>query len=466
MKAGNTDQTMQFFEVFDQLMSDIKSLGVKDKPLLEEIREKINYLAFYDDAGYQNLRSLYSYVYQMRKQGRFKELAFIRYNLRHFSLVNREIGMDNAAVVLRRHYKKIKDILGDEGRVSCLGGDVFMAVCQKNLLEKVLGVLTETVVSYDEAQEKNVAISANAGVFALPDDYIFTSREAIRSCVISAYMAAMNGGQGHIVFYNDELARKREKVTRIQQGFMKALRTKEFFAVYQPKVNIWTGKICGAEALCRWSHNGELVFPNDFIPALEETSDVCLLDFYMLGQVCKSIRRWMDKGLRVVRISVNLSRKHLLRRNLLKELVSIIDANHVPHEYIEFEFTETATEAESNVLSRIVKGLQNEGFCASVDDYGMGYSSLNLIKTIPWNVMKIDRSILPTREDYYDKQGIILKHVVAMIKELGLECVVEGVETEEQLKLLKETRCDLVQGYYFWHPMPLEEFEKLLEKDQ
>lgn len=136
MKAGNTDQTMQFFEVFDQLMSDIKSLGVKDKPLLEKIREKIKYLAFYDDAGYQNLRSLYSYVYQMRKQGRFKELAFIRYNLRHFSLVNREIGMDNAAVVLRRHYKKIKDILGDEGRVSCLGGDVFMAVCQKIFWKK------------------------------------------------------------------------------------------------------------------------------------------------------------------------------------------------------------------------------------------------------------------------------------------------------------------------------------------
>ncbi len=183
----------------------------------------------------------------------------------------------------------------------------------------------------------------------------------------------------------------------------------------------------------------------------------------MLEHVCRQIRQWLDKGLAVVRISVNLSRKHMLNRNLLSDLVRIVDDCRVPHRYIEFEFTETTTDVEFSDLRRIVSGMQEEGFCAAVDDYGMGYSSLNLVKNIPWNVLKIDRSVLPANEeDYHGKHGILLKHVVAMFKELGLECVAEGVETENQLKLLKETSCDLVQGYLFYRPMSAEEFEKKL----
>jgi EAL domain-containing protein (putative c-di-GMP-specific phosphodiesterase class I) len=197
---------------------------------------------------------------------------------------------------------------------------------------------------------------------------------------------------------------------------------------------------------------------------LEESSDICRLDFFILECVCRDIRRWLDKGIEVVRVSVNLSRRHMLNRNLLSDIVRCVDAHGVPHRCLEFELTETTTDVEFNDLRRVVKGLQEFGFSTAVDDYGVGYSSLNLIKTIPWDVVKLDRSILPfTEEHYRGTPGNLLKHIVAIMKEMGLHCVAEGVETEEQLAVLKETECDMIQGFLFYRPMPAETFaERLL----
>ena len=424
------------------------------------MQRSIEDLAFFDYDGYRNTRSLQNHFMQVERTGRFVGLAVVRYNLRHFTVVNQELGREKANAVLRSHYKTVEERVGAEGIVCRLSGDDFVAVCRKELLEKAC--LLETRISYDEQSDDVVTISANAGVFVVPDGFVLHSPDDIRGPLLSAYMAAMSGKQDHIVFYDDKLARQREKITHVQQDFIHALREEEYYPVYQPKVNIRTGKICGAEALCRWCHDGRTVSPGDFIPALEETSDICRLDFYMLDHVCRDIRRWLDAGLPVVRISVNLSRKHMVNRNLLADLVAIIDRNRVPHQFIEFEFTETTTDVEFSDLRRIVSGLQQEGFCTAVDDYGMGYSSLNLIKTIPWDVVKIDRSVLPEGKGDYGKHGSLFKHVVAMGKELGLECLAEGVETESQLQLLKEAGCDIVQGFLFFRPLPVEEFEKKL----
>ena len=403
------------------------------------MQRSIEDLAFFDYDGYRNTRSLQNHFMQTERTGRFVGLAVVRYNLRHFTVVNQELGREKANAVLCSHYKTVEELVGTEGIVCRLSGDDFVAVCRKERLEKLLDCLLETRISYGEQSDDVVTVSANAGVFVVPDGFVLHSPDDIRGPLLAAYMAAMSGKQDHIVFYDDKLAR-----------------------VYQPKVNIRTGKICGAEALCRWCHDGRTVSPGDFIPALEETSDICRLDFYMLDHVCRDIRRWLDAGLPVVRISVNLSRKHMVNRNLLADLVAIIDRNRVPHQFIEFEFTETTTDVEFSDLRRIVSGLQREGFCTAVDDYGMGYSSLNLIKTIPWDVVKIDRSVLPEGKGDYSKHGSLFKHVVAMGKELGLECLAEGVETESQLQLLKEAGCDIVQGFLFFRPLPVEEFEKKL----
>ena len=151
--------------------------------------------------------------------------------------------------------------------------------------------------------------------------------------------------------------------------------------------------------------------------------------------------------------------------DLLKHIVEIVDRNNVPHQYIEIELTETTTDVEFKDLKRTIGGLQKTGISTSVDDFGVGYSSLNLIKEIPWDVLKLDKSLLPTDEDENKVQkAVMFKYIVAMAQEMGLECISEGVETKEQVQLLAENNCNLAQGFYSDRPLPVAEFEKRLEK--
>jgi EAL domain-containing protein (putative c-di-GMP-specific phosphodiesterase class I) len=200
----------------------------------------------------------------------------------------------------------------------------------------------------------------------------------------------------------------------------------------------------------------------DFIPVLERSRDICRLDFYMLDHVCRDVRRWLDEGKHVKRISVNLSRRHMKDPDLFTHIVEIIDRNNVPRGLIEVELTETTTDVEFKDLKRVVSELQEAGIAASVDDFGVGYSSLNLIKQIPWDVLKLDKSILPTGGEDIERGTRMFAHVIAMAHEMGLICVAEGVETEEQLSLMKEYGCRIAQGFLFERPIPAEDFEKWL----
>ena len=180
----------------------------------------------------------------------------------------------------------------------------------------------------------------------------------------------------------------------------------------------------------------------------------------MLDRVCADIARWMNEGKKAVRISVNLSRKHMVNANLLQSILKIIDRHNVPHSCIEIELTETTTDVEFSDLKRVVNGLQRVGIYTSVDDFGIGYSSLNLIREVPWNVIKVDRSFLPIDDDNDDKtRTIMFKYIVAMARDLGIECIVEGVETEKQLEVLKDNKCDFAQGFFFDKPLPVRDFE-------
>ena len=210
-------------------------------------------------------------------------------------------------------------------------------------------------------------------------------------------------------------------------------------------------------------HEGRLIPPNEFIPVLERGYDICKLDFYMLEHVCKDIMRWLVQGREIVRVSVNLSRRHMNDPQLFEHIVGIVDRNRVPHEYIEIELTETTTDVEFKDLKRVVSQLQSVGINASVDDFGVGYSSLNLIKEIPWDVLKLDKSLLP-REQKKERGSQMFRHIVAMAHEIGLKCVAEGVETTEQMQLLRDYGCNIAQGFFFDKPLPVGEFEKRLEK--
>lgn len=421
-------------------------------------------LAFFDDMGFRNIRSFFRYMAWKDQRGDFDGKAAINYNLRHFSLINEEYGRKAGDTTLRNHYKHIEELIGNDGIISRLGGDAFVCICDQTDLPDLLDYLNEAIVVVNESGS-TARISCYAGVFLIPDGYTVAVPNDIMGKVMHAYQLARNGVHGNIIFFSDTLLTDRERSRRIQNMFPDALNNNEFQVFYQPKVNIVTGEICGAEALCRWFHDGSIVPPTEFIPILEETSEICKLDFYMLDKVCSHIRRWLDEGKNAVRISVNLSRRHMTNPELLQTLIEIIDRHHVPHQFIEIELTETTTDVEFKDLRRVVDGLHQQNIYTSVDDFGMGYSSLNLIRVVPWNVLKVDRIFLPLDgESPNSTRSVMFRHVLAMSKEIGLECIVEGVETPAQLELLRRNGCELAQGFLFDKPLPLEEFEKRLEK--
>ncbi|MBR1442632.1 MAG: GGDEF domain-containing protein [Firmicutes bacterium] len=428
------------------------------------LRDIVKELAYYDDNGYKNLRYLYNYLETLGKSDKLNGRVILHYNFRHFTLVNQEIGSAAADVAMRSHHNGLEELIGENGGIYRLGGDNFVAVCEKDKLDSVISYLSETSAVYNKETGDCVKIASSVGVYCIPEDYDNPNHSEVIMGAIIASRIAQNGGREHVIFYDEKILSLKKKTMQVQNQFPDALRREEFHVFYQPKVNVLTGELSGAEALCRWIRNGKTVSPMDFIPALEQTSDICKLDFYMLDHVCADIRRWLDEGKKLVRISVNLSRKHIVNANLLEDVIKIIDKNNVPHEYIEIELTETTTDVEFIDLKHLVGGFREAGISSSVDDFGIGYSSLNLIRVIPWDILKVDKSFLPTEEDDPSSiRSIMFKYVVSMARELGLECIAEGVETQAQLDVLRENNCNIAQGYFFDKPLPVEEFEKRLD---
>ena len=367
--------------------------------------------------------------------------------------------------IMKKYIQQLEEAAGEDGIVSRLGGDNFVLLFRKKNLDQVTRLLEGSPVRFGDAEDGRVMISAHAGMLVIPEDYYYHDFGDLMDRIINAYNVSKSGARGDIIFSNEKMIEQKEHAMRIKQVFPVALQNEEILVFYQPKISVSTNTIVGAEALSRWYHNGKLVMPMDFIPVLEQSMDICKLDFYVLDHVCRDIRRWLDEGKPAVRISINLSRRHLIDLDLLDRILSIVDRHRVPHHFIEFELTETTTDVEFKDLKRIVTGLQEAGIYTSVDDFGIGYSSLNLIKEIPWNILKVDKNFLPLNEQAtQNKQNIMFHHVVNMAKEIGLTCVAEGVETSDQVDILRKNSCDIAQGFYYDKPLPVREFEKRLEQ--
>ncbi|MBR1529381.1 MAG: GGDEF domain-containing protein [Oscillospiraceae bacterium] len=421
-----------------------------------------------DDVDIPNVRYFSMYIGKLLRAGAdLSVYTAVFLNLKHFSVINQQIGRKLGTLVMKRYVHEIKAVLPEPDEFICrIGGDNFAVFLRHEHLPQVIQIIEGIGVSYNNFSDR-VLVTATAGIYQIQkEDKIQNPSDILDRSNLACYTARAPGSQDIVKFHHKMLDIKKKNV-EIENLFPSAIQNEEFLVYYQPKISLDGFRIAGAEALCRWMHNGKLIPPIDFIPVLERGMAVCTLDFYMLEHVCRDIRRWLDEGRHVVRISVNLSRLHMTDMDLLKHILEIIDRNHVPHEYIEIELTETTTDVEFKDIKRVVHGLQEAGISTSVDDFGIGYSSLNLIKEIPWNVLKIDKSFLPDESDA-DKRTkkAMFRHVVAMAQEIGLECIAEGVETKEQVDLLLSNCCNLAQGFLFDKPLPVADFEKRLSDYQ
>lgn len=290
--------------------------------------------------------------------------------------------------------------------------------------------------------------------------------------VVSAYIDRANSARKYgknttdtvVIVFNEEIKKKNEVEKVIIASMNSALENGEFHAWLQPKVSVTTGKIVGAEALVRWIHSdGTMVYPDEFIPVFEKNGFITKIDFEVLSQIVDYLRNAMDMGEEVVPISVNFSRRHNEDPEFVDNLLTKIREKEIPPKYIEAEITESIFMLDLSALTNNLRKLKDAGIAISIDDFGSSYSSLNVLAKVDADIIKLDKKFLEYSEEDV-KAPIFVKNLVTLMKNMGYKVVSEGVETESQLTFLKNTDCDVVQGYYYARPMPIPEFRKFLRE--
>ncbi len=296
--------------------------------------------------------------------------------------------------------------------------------------------------------------------------YILNNRKHTVERILSRSDAARKTIKGQhdrlYAFYTEEMKKNQVKNKEIEDKMEKALEKGEFYVCYQPKYSTHEKKIVGAEALVRWRMNGENVIPpSEFIPLFESNGFIKELDKYVFEQVCRDVSEWLDKGLDVKPVSVNLSQMQLYNANFIKEYAQILERYDLDSKYVQLELTETALCDNPMVLAKIINQLHNMGFEILMDDFGKGYSSLNMLKNVEVDTVKIDKSFV---DDIGNNKKVerIIATIISLVRSLNMHVVAEGVENEMQYKFLNLVECDEIQGFYFSKPVGAEEYERML----
>lgn len=307
-------------------------------------------------------------------------------------------------------------------------------------------------------------VSLSVGVYKLNED----DKDIVHAMDLAkmAQQSISNAKVNTTAFFDENIRAAMKEEHELEKLMNVALVKDEFKLYLQPKHNVKDGSLGGAEALVRWiSPEKGFISPGKFIPLFEKNGFVAQVDNYILEQLCKFQKHCLSTGKKTVPISVNVSRVQLSNPNLAKEICAIVDKYQVPHEYIDLELTESACFDDMEILVNTMTSLRKMGFAVSMDDFGSGYSSLNLLKELPFDTLKIDGEFFRNVSDL-NRANIVVKNIIELAKSLNMKVVAEGIETEDQVKFLRTTECDLIQGYYYSKPISAEEFEKYMTKDK
>lgn len=273
--------------------------------------------------------------------------------------------------------------------------------------------------------------------------------------------------QDDVIFYQEENFQKQLHAQQIEKGFQSSLEDENFKVYIQPKVNLKTGKVYCGEALVRWHHptNG-IIPPIHFIPIFEKNGMLEQLDSFVFKKTLETLERWKNELNTKIYISVNVSRTYLFNDGFVHQFISLVEYYDIDPDQIEIEITETTALNHKKELIQILNTFKEHKIRIALDDFGSGYSSLNMLKDFPIDVVKIDQEFFRTNSYTHERSHIILEEIIELCHKLNLEIVAEGVETQEQKDFLVEHNCDFIQGYYYYKPMMIEDFEKLFIKRQ
>ena len=415
------------------------------------------------NTGVANQNSLMYYAVNLIKNGRIGDYTGIFFNIHNFKYVNKVFDYSQGDVILRNYAHMVKSYLDSDEEIARLGGDNFVVICRNENASDFISKIKDVHMSHEfRSVKRELQLGVTAGIACL--EGVDKPREVMARTSI-AYQAARKTGAGSIVVYTKEIQKQLMDDQEILAAFPQALAAGEFVVYYQPKVRLADKSIYGAEALVRWVRDGQVVTPARFIPQFEREGSVCRLDYYMLEQVCGFLKSRLDKGQKIVPVSVNFSRRHLEESDLVERITGTIDRFGIDRSYIEIELTESEDYQNYEIMSSVIERLKERGISTSIDDFGTGFSSLNMIKKVDLDTIKIDKSLIPFDDVNNNKhQDIVMfASIINLIGRLGKKSVAEGVETTQQLDYLEKLGCDIVQGYVFDKPLPKDEFEQRLE---
>lgn len=455
---GDKRWTEEEYKSFSVII-DILSFHLERYLLNGIVKEStfIQYLTKLPNAG-----GFLAFAGRLFEEGRIQEYNSFYFNLKSFGLVSRRFGITEGDEIMKRYAKRLREFCEQDEIVAHLGGDNFTALIKKDRTNDFLALLSGIqVVGHKNEKEESITISAVAGVYSVDDSLKEPGQLISRAGMACSY--AKNVANKPYVFVNKAMSTKIYRQKQIEERYEEALNNDEFRIYLQPKVDTITGEIVGAEALARWFCNGIVLYPTEFVPILEQEGLVATLDLYVLKKACEYIRNWQEKGIPIVPVSVNFSRRDLGYKHLAKEIAQIIDDYGVDRKFIQIEVTETASEDERGLMTTFLTKLKDMNISTAIDDFGTGFSSLSTLRDFPVKVIKIDRSFISS-DNLNKNDEIVLKNIIAMARELGIDVVTEGVERTEQTELLKGVGCHVVQGFLYDNPMPMDDFEKRLEK--
>lgn len=407
----------------------------------------------------------YNHSFMERLRKRLPEIlpntyCIVAIDIEHFRLFNKLYGRSSGDEVIRYIYTCLKQsALEYDGIDAYLGGDNFVAFLPDD--DEVLNNIRQKIIKKFSEWNNTSAFFPLFGVYTIKDTSVLP--ELMYDHAMLALSHAEEDYKWHICRYTIEMESSLEKEVYLLAAIEEGLEKGEFTFFAQPQCNIATGQIVGAEALVRWQKpDGEVLLPGGFIPVLEKNKMIDQLDRYVWEKVCQWLKGWIDQGYSPVPISINVSRIDIYAMDVPKYIFSLLEKYQIPEHLIKIEITESAYTENNNRISHAVNTFRNRGLVVMMDDFGCGYSSLNMLKNIPVDVLKLDMRFLQFKEEERQKSANILESIVNMAGLLHLPIVVEGVENESQEKFVQKLGCRYIQGFYYYKPLPIKKFEELL----
>lgn len=429
--------------------------------------DELRYLANYDAlTGLPNRALLMDRIYhgidQARRDKRSLALCFI--DLDKFKQINDSLGHDIGDLLLKEVARRLSSTLRDSDTVARLGGDEFVILLEgyknedniSHVARKMLTIVSEPM----QLGTHTVGVSPSIGIAVYPADAI-NATELLKHADVAMYHAK-EAGRNNFQFFTAEMNEKAHMRLARETRLRNALHNDEFVNYYQPIINSQTNQIVGAEVLLRWQSGSGLISPAEFIPLAEELRLIINMTQQLLERALADLKKWHDDGHQIY-LSVNLSTQHLEQPSLADHTRSLLQKYHLPACCLRFEVTESALMRDHRSAIDTMLALSDLGIQLALDDFGTGYSSLKYLKELPIDAIKIDRSFVQDIGiDSSDET--IIEAMLSMATSLGMYCVAEGVETEQQLAFFNKRQCYLIQGYLFARPMPETDMQQFLQQ--